>query len=358
MGLAGKLMKSVFNKGRTDMNGRHGFRFGERGKWGRVTGSVPAEEDTASLQPLTGESSTEEETRFAKENIPREKPNSMSKLFQEQDAAVVIQTAFRSFMARNQRKEEMVDKEDNKLLLLPIGRDWSLNVESVDTSIEVPPAYSVQLHSETTGTEHPEREPSVWESVETPNKNLVQVPMLQQQDSSMVNQPKRKPRISVLRAKEKWDDSTVSSNVAEMRIKRRLEGMTRRERALAYAFSQQLRFCSRKRLEGEEANAGWSWLERWMATRPSESLSPLIPLGGDVGAIPSRQKCGKATGELLELASEEKESCGSNEVPLNIGSFSIGSGEEMKKMLQSKNKLKSYHKKSKQNAELGVRKFR
>lgn len=39
---------------------------------------------------------------------------------------------------------------------------------------------------------------------------------------------------------EEWDDSTVSSNISKMRIQNRLEATTRRERALAYAFSQQV----------------------------------------------------------------------------------------------------------------------
>lgn len=41
---------------------------------------------------------------------------------------------------------------------------------------------------------------------------------------------------------EGWDDSTVSSNISKMRIQNRLEATTRRERALAYAFSQQVKF--------------------------------------------------------------------------------------------------------------------
>jgi hypothetical protein len=45
----------------------------------------------------------------------------------------------------------------------------------------------------------------------------------------------------VFRAKEEWDDSTLSSNVLRMRIQSRMEATTRRERALAYAFSQQVR---------------------------------------------------------------------------------------------------------------------
>lgn len=41
-------------------------------------------------------------------------------------------------------------------------------------------------------------------------------------------------------SQEEWDDSTVSSNVSRMRIQSRIEATTRRERALAYAFSQQV----------------------------------------------------------------------------------------------------------------------
>jgi len=41
-------------------------------------------------------------------------------------------------------------------------------------------------------------------------------------------------------SQEEWDDSTVSSNVSRMRIQSRIAATTRRERALAYAFSQQV----------------------------------------------------------------------------------------------------------------------
>ena len=39
---------------------------------------------------------------------------------------------------------------------------------------------------------------------------------------------------------EDWDDSTLDSTSSKMKIQNRLEAMTRRERALAYAFSQQV----------------------------------------------------------------------------------------------------------------------
>lgn len=62
---------------------------------------------------------------------------------------------------------------------------------------------------------------------------------VQQQRSSSQRSSSRPP--PAFRVKEEWDDSTVSSNVSRMRIQNRIEATTRRERALAYAFSQQVR---------------------------------------------------------------------------------------------------------------------
>ncbi|KAL5550360.1 hypothetical protein UlMin_000536 [Ulmus minor] len=76
--------------------------------------------------------------------------------------------------------------------------------------------------------------------------------------------------------KEDWDDSTIGSNISKLRIQNRFEASTRCERALAYAFSQQLRICPKKRgvkLNAREPNMGWSWLERWMATCLPKSSS-------------------------------------------------------------------------------------
>ena len=61
---------------------------------------------------------------------------------------------------------------------------------------------------------------------------------VQQQRSSQRSRPPPPP--PAFRVKEEWDDSTVSSNVSRMRIQSRIEATTRRERALAYAFSQQV----------------------------------------------------------------------------------------------------------------------
>jgi hypothetical protein len=62
---------------------------------------------------------------------------------------------------------------------------------------------------------------------------------VQQQRSSQRSRPPPPPP-PAFRVKEEWDDSTLSSNVSRMRIQSRIEATTRRERALAYAFSQQV----------------------------------------------------------------------------------------------------------------------
>lgn len=75
----------------------------------------------------------------------------------------------------------------------------------------------------------------------------------------------------------------------------------------------QLRICSKKKqnvINGNEGNVGWNWLERWMAARHTETM-----LTDD--QMSTNRKIG-ARKRLLDAAAaaatEEKESCGSNEV--------------------------------------------
>ncbi|XP_028787262.1 uncharacterized protein LOC114743235, partial [Neltuma alba] len=106
---------------------------------------------------------------------------------------------------------------------------------------------------------------------------------------------------------------------------------TRRERALAYAFSQQLRICSKRKSNkynsNAEPNMSWSWLERWMATRLPDTASgdeSRHGLGGNHQKFTVRKR-------FLDVAREEKESCGSNEAPLQFDNYSTTSQEVLKK---------------------------
>ncbi|KAG8075308.1 hypothetical protein GUJ93_ZPchr0006g43232 [Zizania palustris] len=153
--------------------------------------------------------------------------------------------------------------------------------------------------------------------------------------ASAQHRASQRSRSQAVRVKEEWDDSTVSSNVSRMRMQSRIEATTRRERALAYAFSQQLRSCgngggggggTKKRVmrsDQAEFNVGWSWLERWMATRQaSETADDCMSKNEDSGSAAGRRVI--VVRRRHDLACEEKESCGSNDV--SVVSFDGSSG--------------------------------
>ncbi|PIN26438.1 hypothetical protein CDL12_00819 [Handroanthus impetiginosus] len=320
MGITGELVRSVFSKSRSfQSHGRHqgGSSGVEKKRWrssvrsylcgdehnsvraaedsGSVRSSTVAEVDLASFRSNVATNITsacaEEDTASVKSSeatvnqplhgdIPKnhenlkEKQNSAYKLFQQEDAALIIQSAFRSF--RERRARDGAKMQDDKL-----GAKASPSGESVGTSVEVQTGNSSDIFS------------------------------INKEESFDVRHTIRhKARAQVLKLQEDWDDSTVSSVISKMRIQHRLEAATRRERALAYAFSQQLRMCSKKKqnsASGDETNMGWSWLERWMAARQPEIAFTEDNINGDQKTVAKKR--------VFDAAWEEKESCGSNEVP-------------------------------------------
>ncbi|KAL0368677.1 UNVERIFIED_CONTAM: hypothetical protein Scaly_1086600 [Sesamum calycinum] len=237
---------------------------------GDVT-SVYADEDTTSMrsseatvnQPLHGDSKDEDR---------KEKQNSTYRLFRQEDAALIIQAAFRSFQARRAQREAKMQDDEHEPTASP-------SRESIGTSIEVQTGNSSDIFS------------------------------IKEESFDVHQKIRHRARAQVLKIQEDWDDSTVSSVIAKMRTQHRLEAATRRERALAYAFSQQLRICSKKKqstTSGDETNMGWNWLERWMAARqPELTLMGEIISGGEQKTVIRKR--------MLDAAMEE-ESCGSNEV--------------------------------------------
>ncbi|CAM6064755.1 unnamed protein product [Sphagnum tenellum] len=85
--------------------------------------------------------------------------------------------------------------------------------------------------------------------------------------------------------------TTGQDNKAKQQI--REEAARKRERAMAYAFSQQLKRSTPQRnmlfidSEPDQPHWGWSWMDRWMAARPweNQNLDPLKD--GCCQAIPS-----------------------------------------------------------------------
>ncbi|XVF21070.1 hypothetical protein REPUB_Repub12eG0058700 [Reevesia pubescens] len=279
MGITGVLVRSVFSRNKS-------FRTQDSNVSSEATVTQPIAE---SLRDQ-GENKSDE----TKPNVPQEKHNSISKLFHEEDATIVIQSAFRNYMARRQNIEIKTKDQDDKQEPL-------------------------------TGTESPSRE-SIGTSIEVQTGNSVEVFSVQEESKAVHQQVQQKPKAQVLKIKEDWDDSTVSSNISKMRIQNKLEAMTRRERALAYAFSQQ--------------NMSWSWLERWMATRVPENSLVENNTSKQFEPVENNRRFVVRKG-IVDVTGEEKESCGSNEVSVQLESLSVTSPKEKDGYKPSKNRLRA-----------------
>ncbi|KAL1558269.1 protein IQ-DOMAIN 5-like [Salvia divinorum] len=86
---------------------------------------------------------------------------------------------------------------------------------------------------------------------------------------------------------EGWCDSVGSVEEIQAKLLKRKEAAAKRERAMAYALSNQWQAGSRQNVthsgfEPDKSNWGWNWLERWMAVRPWENRFLDINLKDDV----------------------------------------------------------------------------
>ncbi|XP_058778996.1 protein IQ-DOMAIN 3-like isoform X3 [Vicia villosa] len=81
---------------------------------------------------------------------------------------------------------------------------------------------------------------------------------------------------------EEWNDSLKSKEQIDAKLLQRQEAAFKRERALAYSFSHQQTWKNSSKsinqtfMDPNNPHWGWSWLERWMATRPWEVESIIM----------------------------------------------------------------------------------
>ncbi|KAJ4799185.1 Protein IQ-DOMAIN 1 [Rhynchospora pubera] len=263
-----------------------------------------------SKQTLATDSSNNEVRMEFNEDRNQDQDGLQEKSLREEKAAIAIQSAYKGFMARRQfKKTREADQQQEEEEEEEEGKDISDLYENTDAAT-VATSTEVQL----------------GESFSTIK--------LSEESVSLHSKGFSKGRPPVFKAKEEWDDSTVSSNVSKMRIQNRLEATTRRERALAYAFSQQLRTCNSKkrssRCDSTEPNVSWSWLERWMATRAnpeSDNMQPDDCISKTMGEFynTTSRKTILIKNRRLDVSFEGKESCGSNDVSVNFEGFSAKS---------------------------------
>ncbi|WOL04367.1 protein IQ-DOMAIN 1-like [Canna indica] len=80
--------------------------------------------------------------------------------------------------------------------------------------------------------------------------------------------------IEEIKTGEEWNDSPRSKEQIAANLMKKKEAAMRRERTLAYAFSNQWKSSSRSLVpiytDFKNPQWGWSWMERWMAASPLE----------------------------------------------------------------------------------------
>ncbi|XP_074364098.1 protein IQ-DOMAIN 2-like [Apium graveolens] len=80
--------------------------------------------------------------------------------------------------------------------------------------------------------------------------------------------------LNVVQKGEDWNHSSQSKEQIEARLLSRYEASMRRERAMAYSFSQQQKWKKSARttnqlfMDPTNPQWGWSWFDRWVAARP------------------------------------------------------------------------------------------
>ncbi|KAF7033959.1 hypothetical protein CFC21_045021, partial [Triticum aestivum] len=93
-----------------------------------------------------------------------------------------------------------------------------------------------------------------------------------EQNQALQRQLLLNQELETLRMGDQWNTSLQSKEQIEASLVSRQEAAARRERALAYAFSHQWKSTSRSAnpmfVDPSNPHWGWSWLERWMASRP------------------------------------------------------------------------------------------
>lgn len=101
---------------------------------------------------------------------------------------------------------------------------------------------------------------------------------------------------------ERWDDSSQSKEQVEAKLMNKQEAAMRRERALAYAFSHQQAWKNSSKspnptfMDPNNPQWGWSWLERWMSSRPWESKA--TPYNNDPASSKSTISRATSLGEI------------------------------------------------------------
>ncbi|KAK7267637.1 hypothetical protein RIF29_20315 [Crotalaria pallida] len=184
-------------------------------------------------------------------------------------AAMMIQTAFRGYLARRALRALRGLVRLKSLMEGPVvKRQATSTLRSMQTFAHL----QTQIRS---------RRLRMLEESQALQKQLLQ---------------KHAKELESMRLGEEWDDSLQSKEQIEAKLLSKYEAATRRERALAYSYSHQQngknssRFVNTMFMDPTNPSWGWSWLERWTAARPWESHSVMEKEKNDHSSVKSSSR--------------------------------------------------------------------
>lgn len=174
---------------------------------------------------------------------------STSDSVREQQAAIIIQTAFRAFLARRALRALK-----GLVRLQALVRGHAVRKQAAITLRCMQALVRVQARVRA-------RRVRITLETQTP-------------DHRFPHQLQNNPHVRQI--EEGWCDSVGSVEQIQAKLLKRQEAAAKRERAMAYALAHQWQAGSRQPtttagFEPDKSNWGWNWLERWMAVRPWEN---------------------------------------------------------------------------------------
>eukprot|EP00249_Psilotum_nudum_P021385 c28088_g1_i1 orf=886-2433(-) len=182
------------------------------------------------------------------QTVPKEELDLFAARKREECAAVKIQTAFRRYMARRRLR--------GIVRLQALVRGHIVRRQARTTLRCVQALVRVQAHVRARRVRMSEEGQAVQQKL----------------------QQRRQQDVDSKELMGDWDSSTGTLHELQIKMKSVKDGVAKRERALTYAFSRQLWRSAQKEdtlvidSKQDQSHWGWSWLERWMAARPWETV--------------------------------------------------------------------------------------